>query len=205
MKTLCLYYTRTNTTKAAVEHLAKLLEADIAEYTDGKERSGVKGYIGACIDSMKKKQSAITIKGDADFSLYDRVIIGMPIWAEGPCVVGKALINQYKDSLPQDVYYVVTHMAKNGYDAKIIASRNGFIQAHDHRVFNTDMQEMGSTWHGRLEGEKVKIEKNKEYGLMVAFSNNDDSDLAYFVENIEKGEVDLGANDYTFYVTVTFS
>jgi hypothetical protein len=67
------------------------------------------------------------------------------------------------------------------------------------------MQEMGSTWHGRLEGEKVKIEKNKEYGLMVAFSNNDDSDLAYFVENIEKGEVDLGANDYTFYVTVTFS
>lgn len=120
MKTLCLYYTRTNTTKAAVEHLAKLLEADIAEYTDGKERSGVKGYIGACIDSMKKKQSAITIKGDADFSLYDRVIIGMPIWAEGPCVVGKALINQYKDSLPQDVYYVVTHMAKNGYDAKIM-------------------------------------------------------------------------------------
>ena len=92
-----------------------------------------------------------------------------------------------------------------GYDAKIIASRNGFIQAHDHRVFNIDMQEMGSTWHGRLEGENVKIEKNKEYGLMAAFSNNDDSDIAYFVENIEKGEVYLGENDYTFYVTVTFS
>ena len=40
---------------------------------------------------------------------------------------------------------------------------------------------------------------------MVAFSNNDDSDLAYLVENIEKGEAHLGENDYTFYVTVTFS
>ena len=120
MKTLCLYYTRTNTTKAAVEHLAKLIGADIAEYTDGKDRSGVKGYIGACIDSMKKKHPEITIKGDVDLATYDRVIIGMPIWAEGPCVVGKALINQYKDSLPQDVYYAVTHMAKNGYDAKIM-------------------------------------------------------------------------------------
>ena len=37
MKTLCLYYTRTNTTKEAMEHLAKLLGADIAEYTDGKD------------------------------------------------------------------------------------------------------------------------------------------------------------------------
>lgn len=33
MKTLCLYYTRTDTTKNAMEHLSELLEADIAEYT----------------------------------------------------------------------------------------------------------------------------------------------------------------------------
>ena len=120
MKTLCLYYTRTNTTKAAMEHLAKLLDADVAEYTDGKDRSGILGYIGACFVSKKKAASQVCIKGEIRLDDYDRVIIGMPIWAEGPCVVGKALINQYKDSLPQDVYYVVTHMAKNGYDAKIM-------------------------------------------------------------------------------------
>jgi len=39
MKTLCLYYTRTNTTKADMEHLAKLIGADLAEYTDGKDKS----------------------------------------------------------------------------------------------------------------------------------------------------------------------
>ena len=119
MKTLCLYYTRTNITKTAMEHLAKLLEADLAEYTDGKDRSGVTGYIGACFASMKKSYPAITIKGDVQVENYDRVIIGMPVWVEGPCVIGKAFIDQYKDRLPQNVYYVVTHMASSGYDKKI--------------------------------------------------------------------------------------
>ena len=121
MKTLCLYYTRTNNTKVATEHLAKLLGADIAEYTDGKTRKGVTGYIGACFASMKKSYPAITIKGDVQVEDYDRVVIGMPVWAEGPCVIGKAFINQYKDCLPQDVYYAVTHMAPSGYDKKIQA------------------------------------------------------------------------------------
>lgn len=40
MKTLCLYYTRTNSTKKAMERLAELTGADLAEYTDGKDRSG---------------------------------------------------------------------------------------------------------------------------------------------------------------------
>ena len=121
MKTLCLFYTRTNTTKAAMEHLAQLLGADIAEYTDGKDRSGIKGYIGACIVSMKKAFPEVSIKGNVDLSSYDRVIIGMPIWAEGPCVIGKAFIDQYKESLPEQTYYAVTHMAKTGYDKKIQA------------------------------------------------------------------------------------
>ena len=121
MKTLCLYYTRTNTTKIAMEHLAKRLKADLAEYTDGKDRSGVTGYIGACFASMKKSYPAITIKGDIQLEDYDRVIVGMPVWVEGPCVMGKAFINQYKDRLPQDVYYAVTHMAPSGYDKNIQA------------------------------------------------------------------------------------
>ncbi len=36
MKTLCLYYTRTNTTKEVIETIAKAIGADVAEYTDGK-------------------------------------------------------------------------------------------------------------------------------------------------------------------------
>ena len=119
MKTLCLYYTRTNLTKAAMEHLAKLLDADIAQYSDGKDRSGVLGYVGACFSSLKKNFPKVTVEGDVCLSDYDRVIIGMPIWAEVPCILGKALIAQYKDSLPQEVYYVVTHMGSFDYASRI--------------------------------------------------------------------------------------
>ena len=119
MKTLCLYYTRTNTTKAAMEHLAKHLDADIAQYTDGKDRSGALGYVGACFASLKKSFPKITIADNISLGDYDRVLIGMPIWVESPCAVGKALIEQYADSLPQEVYYVVTQMGPSDYSSRI--------------------------------------------------------------------------------------
>ena len=119
MKTLCLYYTRTNTTKSAMEHLAKLLDADLVEYTDGKDRSGAMGYVGACFASMKKTFPEIGIPENIQLDSYDRVLIGMPIWVEGPCVMGKALISQYKDSLPKEVYYVVTQMGGADYTSRI--------------------------------------------------------------------------------------
>ena len=119
MKTLCLYYTRTGSTRAAMEKLAELLGADLAEYTDGKDRSGVMGYIGACFVSAKKTK--VTIKENIDLSSYDRVIIGMPVWVEGPCAIGRAFISQYRDSLKGEVYYAVTHMGQGTYEEKINA------------------------------------------------------------------------------------
>ena len=121
MKTLCLYYTRTNSTKKAMERLAELTGADLAEYTDGKDRSGWLGYLGACIASMKKTFPKVHIKGEPDLRTYDRVVIGMPVWAEAPSVVGRAFIRKYRKKLPDQVYYAVTHMAKTEYTEKIKA------------------------------------------------------------------------------------
>ena len=121
MKTLCLFYTRTNTTKEVMTQIARTLGADLAEYSDGKTRSGVLGYIGACFVTVKRSLAKVAVKGDVDFKAYDRVIIGMPVWVEGPCAVGRAFIQKYRDVLPADVYYVVTHMGENDYAAKIKA------------------------------------------------------------------------------------
>ena len=122
MKTLCLYYTRTNSTKEVMESIAKVIGADAAEYTDGKDRSGFLGYVGACFATVKRVLPKVFVKGEIDLNEYDRVIIGMPVWAEGPCAIGRALISKYKDSMPAEVYYVVTHMSgKNDYMAKIKA------------------------------------------------------------------------------------
>ena len=92
-----------------------------------------------------------------------------------------------------------------GADSRIIASRNGFIQSHETAFFETLGEEQESVHHGRFEGEKVKIEKGKEYGLFAAFSNTDDVDMAYSITSMENGEAELKENDYTVYVTVTFS
>lgn len=54
MKTLRLYYSRTNTTRVIMRRLASLLDADLVEYTDGIDRSGFRGYIKSCIDSYRK-------------------------------------------------------------------------------------------------------------------------------------------------------
>ncbi len=121
MKTLCLYYTRTNTTKEVMENIAKIVGADVAEYTDGKDRSGFFGYLGACFATVKNTISGVSVKGGIDFKDYDRVVIGMPVWAEGPCAVGRALIKKLGGAMPSEVYYVVTHMGSHDYAAKIKA------------------------------------------------------------------------------------
>ena len=121
MKTLCLYYTRTNTTKEIMENIAKTVGADVAEYTDGKDRCGFFGYAGACFATVKNTISKVSIKGEIDLNEYDRVIIGMPVWVEGPCAVGRALIKKFGAAMPSEVYYVVTHMGNRDYAAKIKA------------------------------------------------------------------------------------
>ena len=119
MKTLCLYYTRTNKTKEIMENIAKIIGADVAEYTDGKNRSGFPGYIGACFATVNNSISKVSIKGEINLKEYDRLIIGMPVWVEGPCAIGRALIKKFSGVMPSEVYYVVTHMgAKHDYAAK---------------------------------------------------------------------------------------
>lgn len=122
MKTLCLYYTRTNTTKEIMENIAGIIGADAAEYTDGKDRSGFLGYVRACFATVNNTISRVSIKGEISLKEYDRLIIGMPVWVEGPCAIGRALIKKYGSVMPSEVYYVVTHMGgKRDYKAKIKA------------------------------------------------------------------------------------
>ena len=104
-----------------MENIAKVLDADIAEYNDGKDRHGLFGYLRACCATVKFAMPRVTIKGDVDLKAYDRVIIGMPVWVEGPCAVGRAFIKKYSGEFPSEVYYVVTHEGLIDYNEKIKA------------------------------------------------------------------------------------
>ena len=116
MKTLCLYYSRTNTTRVIMRRLASLLDADLLEYTDGINRAGFKGYVKSCIDSYRKFPEVHIVGDEPDWSTYEIDIVDMPTWAESPCVVGKAFLQQYSSKFCGDLYLVVTHIAKTGYD-----------------------------------------------------------------------------------------
>ena len=96
-----------------------LTDADLYEYTDGVDRSGFRGYLRSCIDSYRKFPEVSIVGGEPDWSAYDRVIVGMPVWAEAPCVVGKAFLQQYSGKFRGNLYLVVTHMAGAGYDKAI--------------------------------------------------------------------------------------
>ena len=119
MKTLCLYYSRTNLTRVIMNRIAMLTDADVYEYTDGVDRSGIMGYLRSCIDSYKKLPMVSIVGEEPDWEAYDRVIVGMPVWAESPCVVGKAFLQQFSSKFHGDLYLVVTHMAAVDYANKI--------------------------------------------------------------------------------------
>ena len=118
-KTLCLYYSRTNLTRVIMRRIAMLTDADLYEYTDDKDRSGIKGYLKSCIDSYRALPEVHVVGEEPDWASYDRVIVGMPLWAEAPCVVGKAFLQQFSTKFHGDLYLVVTHMADTSYDKAI--------------------------------------------------------------------------------------
>jgi len=119
MKTLCLYYSRTQLTKGIMEEMASLLDADLLEYTDGIDRSGVKGYIKSCIDSFRKPPMVFINGEEPDWDSYDTVVVGMPVWVEEPCVVGRMFLARYSSRFAGKLYLVVSHMAGADYDKTI--------------------------------------------------------------------------------------
>ena len=49
---LCIYYSRTGNTRRAVKEIAEALDAEIVAITDGRDRSGWKGYLRSGMDAL---------------------------------------------------------------------------------------------------------------------------------------------------------
>ena len=80
MKSLVVYYSRTGNTRKVAQAIAGVLKADVEEIVDLKDRAGVKGYLLAGRDAMRKEETPIEpIKHDV--TAYDLVVVGTPVWA----------------------------------------------------------------------------------------------------------------------------
>ena len=93
MKTIILYYSRTNKTASVANTLAKEISADIVEIQDLKKRSGPLNYINASMDAMRENKTTIK-PPTVDLSDYGLVYVGTPVWAGKPAPAIITLIDK---------------------------------------------------------------------------------------------------------------
>ena len=110
-KILIVYYSRTGTTRMVAEKLAKLLEADIEEIRERKERAGALGFLVGIKDSILDKPAELI----STHAVEDRdiIIIGMPVWADAPPPAIRAFVRQY-DLTGKKIFAFCTHRGSGG-------------------------------------------------------------------------------------------
>jgi flavodoxin len=106
-KILVVFYSRTGTTKKIAEEISHLLQCDIEEIIDNKDRSGIKGFMTGGRDAMARNLTEIKeiIKNPGD---YDIVVIGTPVWAANMTPAIRTYISNNKEKFKQVAFFCTT-------------------------------------------------------------------------------------------------
>ena len=113
---LCLYYSRTGKTKKTMEEIAAALDAELVEFTDGEDYSGVRGFLWAGKSAMQRLTLPIEpFETRKPLSEYRLVILGTPIWA-GRCASPVRGLLKRRGLELERVAYVLTRAGNRRYD-----------------------------------------------------------------------------------------
>lgn len=80
MNTVVVYYSRSGSTKNAAGIIAGKLGCERIEIINSDPRKGIFGFLKSGMEAASKKIVKIAPL-EEDFSLYDRVIVCTPVWA----------------------------------------------------------------------------------------------------------------------------
>ncbi len=83
MKTIVIYYSLTGKTAEIAKSKAKEENADILELKDIKKFGIFKAFVFGAYKAMKQKKADLE-PITTDLSIYDKIVIAMPIWASMP-------------------------------------------------------------------------------------------------------------------------
>jgi flavodoxin len=97
MNTLIAYFSKTGRTKKIAEEIKKLLDADIEEIQDVKNRSGLIGWLNAGKDARSKNITKLKDVKKVP-SEYELVVIGSPTWNGTVSTPIRTYLHEYKDS-----------------------------------------------------------------------------------------------------------
>lgn len=105
---LCVYYSRTGRTRQTMEEIAKALNGELLEISDGVERSGAGGALRSGLDAMRRTVRPVRpFQTGRPLEKYRLVILGSPIWAGRCSSVIRGFLKEYGSRL-ENVAYVVT-------------------------------------------------------------------------------------------------
>ena len=105
---LCIYYSRTGSTRAAMEEIARELGAELVELRDGVNRSGARGWLRCSMDAMRRTcPQAEKPETKRPLSDYRLVIIGSPVWAGRCSSVARSFLKQYGKELQNAAYVLL--------------------------------------------------------------------------------------------------
>ena len=103
---LCVYYSRTGNTKRVMEEIARALDAEVAELTDGVDRSGVGGWLRSGLDAVRRSSPKVKFKAKWPVSDYRLVIVGTPVWAGRCSAPVRSFLKKYGQHLRRAAYLI---------------------------------------------------------------------------------------------------
>lgn len=106
---ICVYYSRTGKTKAAMAEIADALNCELVRVRDKVDRKGALGWMRCGLDAMRKRTQPINrLVTEQPLSDYRLVILGTPIWAGRCSSVMRGLLKRRGYEMA-NVAYVITH------------------------------------------------------------------------------------------------
>jgi flavodoxin len=104
-KTLIMYYSLTGHTKEMAEKQAKKYNAALVEVKEAKKRSKLNAYLKGCVQARKQRSTMID-EVNVDFSNYDHIIIGAPIWWGFPAPAFNSIVDMIPSGKEVDLFFL---------------------------------------------------------------------------------------------------
>lgn len=104
MRALVAYYSRNGNTRKVAKEISELLDCDIENIIDTKNRDGFFNWFICGRDAIKKKETIIE-KNQHNPSKYDLVILGTPVWAGNMAPALRTYIKKNKTKLKNVAFF----------------------------------------------------------------------------------------------------
>ena len=115
MKTIVLYYSKSENTKIVAETLSRELNTDILRIKEVKEKDSFVNKISSSFNALMENKTDIKPR-NIDLTEYDSVYIGTPTWAGKPTPAIITLIDRL-DLRGKDIFLFTTMSSDNGRSA----------------------------------------------------------------------------------------